>query len=381
MKRKAIILVHGMGRHRAPEKAAAKDGQPAALKPGAFGDEFLAALAENLAPFAAHKGKTLEELGYDLHEINYDAWFDEVRAALAEQGKDMEKAIGALGGKFGLSVPYGLVEKLTSLQAGFDSDKFFYTHWLDVIFYGSLLGAKVRAVAAATIADVVSRYGGANVHLIAHSLGTAVAHDTLHVLYKAQLDDDMKERGVKPLNPITHQLASIWMFANVSRLVNSVTGFANPLASIVRPGDQGCATTFVNVRHKLDPFTWLACFDPANDDSWLPGPLYATAYSNIVTDLVADPNTHSFTQYLRDPHVSVRLARLLLFPKFAGTEQEIADAATARAKESLAGKYAQLEDALENAVRSNEPAGWKDFLVNATAHGRAVLELGGKFPS
>jgi len=372
-KEAAIVVVHGMGVHKAPTAVEPTKTAKGYFKPGEFGQEFIDTSAAIMNAYADYKGASIADY-YDIHEVNYDGWFDEMRTIMANNAKSMSERLGVLSGKFGETIPFGLVERLTSLESQFGGDKFFYTHWLDVIFYASMLGAKVRADAAAVIADAVAQYDASNVHIIAHSLGTAVTHDTLAAMYQG-----IGGKKIKKLDPVTHQLRSVWMFANVSRLVYSVAGYANPLKSVVRPGDGGCATTFVNVRHELDPFTWLAQFNPQNDESWIPSPSYSNAYSNIVTQLVVDPNTHSFPQYLQDPLVSATLLKFLLFPDFRGTDAEIAKARADRSDQSLPMMFPKLQDALQNAVKSDTVEGWKTFLENAKLFVEKLKGLGGFF--
>ena len=265
-KDRAIILVHGMGSHTAPTSVEATPSKPAHFKPGSFGQEFIDTSASIMASYEAYQGKSIADF-YDIHEINYDVWFDKMRTTMADNAKMMSDRLETLSNTFGTTGIIGLTQRLTSLEAKFKDDKFFYTHWLDVLFYGTMLGRKVCVAAAAVVADAITQYDAANVHIIAHSLGTAVIHDTLHALYH------------EDLNVVTHEIRSLWMFANVSRLVNTVNRYSDPLGSVVRPGNGGCVSTFFNVRHKLDPFTWLAQFNPENDDSWTSSLSYNLDYT------------------------------------------------------------------------------------------------------
>lgn len=366
MKPKAILLIHGMGQHAAPTDK----------KPGSFGREFIDATTATLQQFPRHKQDKLEN-HFDLHEFNYDAWFDQMRTTMADNATQMSERLEAVGAIYGASVPLNLATQLAGLEEKFGSDKFFYTHWLDVIFYGTMLGAKVRVDAGAEIARLVQLYGAGNVHVIAHSLGTAVAHDTLALLYRA---DSRPDDDVPDLHPINHQLGSVWMFANVSRLVNSVTRLCDPLDSIVRPGPGGCTPAFFNIHHRLDPFTWLARFDPANDGAWVPGNIYSSRYANVTTELLVEMNTHSFPRYLQDPRVIPLLFPFLLGDDFQASFAEVKQVADAYAANSLNGKFTALEQSLKDLANSPaEIADWAEFLKTATTFGQAVQALGGKF--
>ena len=358
----AILLVHGMGNNTPPQ-----DG-----KPGSFGKEFIAATTASLQQFKKHAGESLSNY-VDIHEFNYNVWFDQMRTTMANNAKYMTERLAAVSGIYGASVPLDLASKLNGFEAKFGDDSFFYTHCLDVIFYGTMLGAKVRVDAAAKIAELVENYGGANVHVIAHSLGTAVVHDTLHLLYRPEHDPDDK---IADLDIVTHQLGSVWMFANVSRLVNSVSRLSNPLGTVVRPGVGGCTASFFNVRHALDPFTWLAQFNPPNNGSWISESAYTMSYRSIVTDLIIEANTHSFPQYLSDPHTVERLIPFILGTKFQGTLAEFAKLTSACSAKSLNGAYAALDDALKGALQTPDSiSGWMDFLNTAKKFEEAVKHI------
>jgi hypothetical protein len=347
MGKPAILLVHGMGKHAAP-----KDG-----KPGSFGQEFEATTA-TLQQFAAHKAKTDKlENYFDIHEFNFDQWFDERRKEMAKNAAEINAKLPAIGAKFGPSIAMDLAKRLNGIEAKFGDDSFFYTHWLDVIFYAMMLGEKIRVDLGVKITELVEKYEGNRVHIVAHSLGTAVVHDTLALLYGTA--DGQAAR----LDTNKNKLASIWMFANVSRLVNLVTKRTDPMNSAVRPGPGGCTAVFYNVRHRLDPFTWVAEFQPPDDGSWVTKPVFADSYERIETKLIVEANTHSFPQYLRDPLVAPMLLRHLLELNYLGTAaEETAYAATEEAKglKALAEKLKPATDRLENQLK-NLPSGVPDF--------------------
>lgn len=352
MTKPALLLLHGMGKFSAPSKD--KEGN---LTRGSFGNEFIKASTESLQRYKKHKSETLEDY-VDIYEFNYDAWFDKMREEMANRAKGMRDRLSAISGNYGVTFATDLVGQLTNLEADFGNEDFFHTHCLDVIFYTTMLGAKVRVDAGKRIAELVQQYGQGNVHIMAHSLGTAVLHDTLHLLYRPESDPEDK---IPYLNLTNHKLGSIWMVANVSRLVNSFTRLADPLKSVVKPGDDGCTNVFYNIRHEMDPFTWLSRFDPVNNGSWISETLYARAYNNIVTNLVVDGNTHSFTQYLQDPKVAETFLGRMIPPFKTVTLKEMDAVSHEYSKKSINGAYAMLEDSFHN-LKVKEITSWRDFL-------------------
>jgi hypothetical protein len=359
----ALLLIHGMGKFTAPGKDASGE-----LTRGNFGEEFIKAATESLQRYKKYKTNKIDEY-VDIHEFNYDAWFDKMRMAMADRAKGMKDRLDAVGVAYGITFPLDLVGKLTSLEADFGDDDSFHTHWLDVIFYTTLLGAKVRVDAGQQIAKLVRDYGRGNVHIMAHSLGTAVLHDTLHLLYRPESDP---EDEIPDLHPTNHKLGSVWMIANVSRLVNSFTRLADPLKSVVRPGDDGCTSYFCNVRHQLDPFTWYSRFDPANNGAWVPESIYISAYKNVVTELVIEANTHSFTQYLHDPAVAEPL--LFRLTPFDVAVTEMDEVSKEYSKKSINGAATVLEDAFHK-LEMKDIGSWQEFIRAGEALNEAIKRI------
>lgn len=391
MKDKAILLIHGMGSHpkpaakkgesAKPPKVTAGAEKPAVTKPAAetpepFTDQFLNATTATLQRFPQHAADTFEDY-VDVHELNYDEWFDVMRKQMADTAKDMKERLAAVNASYQASIPLEFASTLTGLEAKFGQEKFFNTHWLDVVFYGTMLGAKIRVDVAAKVSELVESYGGGNVHIIAHSLGTAVLHDTLHLLYRREHDPD---DAIPDLNLVDHNLGSVWMVANVSRMVNSVTRFCDPLGSVVKPGEGGCTGGFYNIRHALDPFTWLAQFNPKNNGAWITEEAFNAHYRSIVTELIVEANTHSFTQYLQDPKVVERMFPLLLGAEFNATLEEFMEVANDYIGGSLNGAYAALEDSLKTALKTPDSIGsWMDFMDTAKKFEDAVTLIREKF--
>lgn len=361
MKDKAILLFHGMGTHLGPSGG----------ELGSFAKEFNTGVNGYLNLFENHSKDTIGS-HVDIHEFNYSDWLDTVRKEMADKAKGMKDRLGAIGVAYDVSVPIDLAGKLVSFEAKFGGDDFFYTHWLDVIFYASMLGSAIRTKAGLKIAELVERYGPGNVHIIAHSLGTAVAHDTIDRLYRPEFDPN---DGIPDLDPLANRLGSIWMFASVSGLVNSITKFSDPYKSIVKPGDDGCANSFVNVRHELDPFTWIAKFDPKNDGAWVDTSTFTNFYKEISTNLVVDGNTHSIVQYLQDPSVAeVLLYRFIKPLKVPVTEYDVVK--NQYTQKTINGAYAALAESLKLLSR-NDIATWNDFLDSA----KALKDIAGKIKS
>lgn len=348
MKSKALLLVHGMGSHTPPSTEAR----------GSFGKQVIDTCNLALKLYPKHKGKGIEDY-VDIVEFNYNAWFDEVRKHMKKKADSVGDRLSGIAAHYKVTFPIGLVGELASLESKFGDNEFFYTHWLDVIFYSTILGAKVRVDAGKEVAKLVRDYGAGNVHVLAHSLGTAVLHDTLSLLYRPETD---LANEIPDLDVTNHKLASVWMVANVSRLINAATKLAEPLTSVVRPGNEGCSIVFNSVRHKLDPFTWISRFSPQNNGKWISEYAYDAYYLDIVNSLVTNADTHKITQYLEDPNVCEALFSQLF--KFNASVTDLERARDRYRKKAIQGAYALLEAEFSD-LKIKDFESWKEFLTAA----------------
>ncbi|WP_196140846.1 alpha/beta hydrolase [Aliikangiella sp. G2MR2-5] len=307
-----VVLIHGMGVHTAPK--------PAANERGSFGKECIDTFNKAFQMYSSLKSHKIEDK-VNFIEIHYDHIFDKIRKEMAENGQkisDLLQGAGAIA-----NVP-GLVTKVVQFEASLNDDDFFYTHWLDVILYKLYFGEFVRVHVAEKLGEIISKNSTQKIHILAHSLGTAVIHDTLSKLYnEGYADND----DIPDLSPITHKLSSLWQIANVSRLANSVLPVADPYKSLVKPGSQGVTETMMNIHHKLDPFTLPKSFSRTDNGKWVPSNVFKSKYLDIETSVITQLNTHSITQYLHDPAVHLYLFRALgiKVPPKAQRDKAIAD--------------------------------------------------------
>ncbi|HEY5603367.1 MAG TPA: hypothetical protein VIM41_09675 [Gammaproteobacteria bacterium] len=272
-----ILLVHGMGVH----------------PPGEITATFKKALKDRINCFDMDFDLDQADCGFE--EYNYSVLFDEVRQQFAENAAARQAGFNFLaGGGFAAE----LIQELTALEAKFNNDEFLYTHWLDVLLYGTTyFGARIRAQLAAQYNDLVAQHGAGNIHVICHSLGTAVVHDTFAQLYRhgANIFD-----GIPDYVPGNFNCKTLWTFANVSRLVNLLNSLDDPGQSTVAPGANGCADFFYNVRHKLDPFTWFKQYKREMDE-----------LRHIENEVVRNINTHDFYEYVTAPVVARRILLMI----------------------------------------------------------------------
>jgi hypothetical protein len=324
--------------------------------PGDFRKQFITAANAAMRRYRGFEKKKLENLVI-VEEINYDRFFDDARGRMARRSEPVYQRLGQLVSLSGRGA--GLVLRLANIERKLGRDEFLYTHLLDVILYTTLLGARVRLEVGRRLGRIIADYPTRKIHVVAHSLGTAVVHDTLDLLYRENADFSDSIPG---LDVVTHRLSSVWMIANVSRLMGSVTGQKHPYASVVRPGPGGCTNLLVNARHELDVFTWFRRFDPPDDETWISREHFSRSYVSIETSVVREPNIHDFAAYIEDPLVSVPLLRRLV--RLSPDKAELDAVAEQHRRSGIPGASDALREAFQ-AIRVSDRATLLDLALAA----------------
>lgn len=277
MAKQVIILVHGMGTH--PK--------------GNITKVFKKALADRATSFEVNDDSFLKNVDYK--EFNYSEYFDLIRQQFADNAQARQKGFKFLTGK---GFEEKLLKQLTQFEANFGKDEFFYTHWLDVILYSTMyFGEKLRVDLIKEFEKLRKKYNHKNMHIVCHSLGSALVHDALAKYYRRDSDPFDNIPDLKTGN---FNIASLWTFANVSRLVNLLNGLEDPNHSTVVTGSEGCTDNFINIRHKYDPFTWFKTYDRRMDDKL-----------TLTHSVIRKENTHDFYEYVTEPNVARSLLSFL----------------------------------------------------------------------
>jgi hypothetical protein len=321
--KKHLVVVHGMGVHTE----------------ASFKDEVTLALNKALNSYSSQATAKIEDF-VDIIPVAYDSVFQQFRQNRAGSAEPLLKQLEGIGGA---GLIGGLAQEIARIETDLGGDDFFDTHWFDVLLYRvTMLNEKIRLQVAAKIVDSILAVGGSNVHVLAHSLGTAVVHDTLAKAYGP--DNLVNDQGrALNLNPSTHRLGGIHLVANVSRVLQT---FIKIGSSIVRPGKLGCVSTFFEYRHKLDPITRVRPFTPTDNGAWVPHNVFAANYALIEPTAVTQANVHDLGHYLAIPAVHQRLFSMLMafVPKKA--EKEAAEQKFFAT--TVQGKAAALQSAFEN---------------------------------
>lgn len=341
-----LIITHGMGTHTEES----------------FKKEVVDSIMSAYNEYPSFKSKKIEDV-IDIECVEYDSILTEHREKMAEDASNIFEVLSGIPGQ-------GNIEKLTTMLTGYATklgdNKFFNTHLFDVLLYRfTVLGELCRIKLGLKIIKEVGDRGGPFVHVLGHSLGTSVMHDTLATCYsKGYMDNCV----VKSLSPKYHRLSSVHMVANVSRILES---FAHVDNSIVNPGE-GCTNYYREYRHKFDPFTWVKPFDPTEVHPWVP-----LEYRLVQTKRISQFNTHDVAHYIQNPLVHREMIRF--FDKaFKPSKNERHHADKEFKDKTVLGKYKQVAQKAED-INFSDPNSLLAFYKSASAFKKMIEAMGGKF--
>lgn len=284
-------------------------------------------------------------------EICYNDKFDDRRSTWREQAS----AVLAVCGQHGMDG--GAAQLLAQYASEADKDNFLTTHVLDIVLYRFIpqLAEQVRtAVQKQILACLTAQPQDETVtwSIIAHSMGTAVAHDTLRAMYTQQ-----SAAGLLP--PSVTRPKVLAMFANVSRLL---AGEIDVYTSGVCPGSQpgkGVCDVYLNACHRWDPIPVPRRFKPK--DGW-PDTQTRSAgrYVGVLNSAITQRNVHDFTHYLHDPKVHIPLFRALTWNGVIDDDR-LKSACDEYEAATPVGRFNSWVEELK-AMWPDENAGWRDVI-------------------
>src|SRR3569832_212360 len=270
MAKHIVFLVHGMGDTR----------------PG-WSQDIQLLIRARYASYAQLNLLCPFDNNFQFCEINYNDKFDDRRRAWSENAQAVLKLLAQQG------LDAGAIDLLTSYAAETGKDKFLTTHVLDVQLYRFIphIGEQIRTSVQLQILQALTAQAEnetINWSVITHSLGTAVAHDTLHAMYRG---------GTLP--PSITRPRVVAMIANVSRILQTD---ADVYAAGGGPGGEaakGICDYFLNVRHRWDPIPVPRAFQPVAD--WPDDTTHrANRFLNLLVTPIEQKNVHDFAHYLKN---------------------------------------------------------------------------------
>jgi hypothetical protein len=259
--------------------------------------------------------------GLQFVEVNYNDIFEKWRTQWRE---DAEKAAGAAQ-KLGMES--GVASALLKLAKAPGGTSFFQTHLLDVALFHSFdfVSQEVQQHVRRQILAAVKPAGEnqlATWSVVAHSLGSAVAAETLHGMFTHTVD------GGPPLGDALKPQC-VAMVANTSRLLWNKGAEIYDAHTRPGPHDDGWACWhYMDLRHALDPIPKARPFHPP-PARWLPpNAPAAMAYTHVTLDEadVQHVNVHALQHHLGHPDIHVPLLTTLIQQPLAVSPQEHAKA-------------------------------------------------------
>lgn len=350
-----IILVHGMGSHT--EDSIKK--------------EFTQACEQAFKLYPELIDKKLDSY-VTVEAIGYNDIFDQHRNQMANRNQKIQDRLNGLGGL--VNYPLGkLINNITKIETSLADDSFFNTHWLDVFFYRyTTLGENVRIKLGKKILEVLRNEQSQHVHVLGHSLGTAVVHDTLAKLYSANYIPG----ETKFLSTARDKLGSVHMVANTSRVLES---FVSVDESSVKPGPGGCCSDYFEYRHVLDPITWPKPFTPTDNNDWISHDSFRYKRYELIqpTSITNEHgNTHSLAHYLYNPLVHLPIFDIVF--DIGLSDIQLEKGHNAYIANALSGVAQQLEDAIGN-LRVHNQNTVESVILAAQKLKDYVEALGGQY--
>ncbi len=242
-----------------------------------------------------------------------------------------------------------------------DDPGFAWTHAADVLIYRwmSTLRTTIDVAVATQILAKLANMGATKWSILAHSLGTSVVHNVLHMLYTNGTTTQ------PPLKAIETRPQVVAMIANVSRVLQRPG--AKVFETGVRPGQASTGalcSTYLNARHRWDPFVYPQPFAP---DLWpTPGTFANNAYQHLQpAHLHFEKDelfkVHDLDHYVRNPRVHVPLFRAL-FGSALIPENEFLDAKSSFDSSVVSGSIEATRSKLESMLPA-QSTNWQILLT------------------
>lgn len=347
MAKDIVFVLHGIGKH---------DKDWLSESTGA-----VHALKESARQYAFFENNSLDNF-VEFVPILYDDVFQRIISSWSTKAKGLTNSIPVMP---------ALPTEVLSFVDELDEDDWEKTFAADVVLYWGfrLFQQRVSLRVIKQIVDkvaAITEAGGEkpDYHVLAHSLGTAVAHDALHHLgteawfdslsarFVAENDEEAREEQQTILtvleqikenfgtsNPFAPQLfsfESITMLSNTSGLIHANEG---PATSIVRPGtatEHGAyARTYVNANHVADPVSIATRFKPPPDWDFAGGFSDVGSTHFLPNDEIGDIKDvgawiHSAAHYIAHPALHLRLLAMYVNPYRPTADDRSAVASFAR---------------------------------------------------
>lgn len=287
-----LFVIHGMGVHNDPET----DDDAQHHWCDTVRDK-IDEVASHYQGFGRNGNRFSEQV--EVVPITYDKPFRELLAKWNKQAAEVQSTIIEERVRHAPNIVGWLAQVDGQVQ-----QEFFWSHVVDVLLYEFFdnIAKQIRLLVIDQILDAISEARAADpvvrIQFLAHSLGTAVLHDSLSLLSTQSRAPDLEGPGFR--------FSSVFMLANVGRVLEDNVDELRVYKSVVCPpqrdGRPNYFNYYWNIRHSLDPIPAFRPFGPVN---WAP-----EYYSDICIDHISNVNIHGYTHYLDHPDVHIPLIKM-----------------------------------------------------------------------
>lgn len=327
MAKNIVFVIHGIGEYQDGWMEKESSAVPALRK------------AATEYPF--FEGKSLDSY-VDFVPVLYDDVYERILKHWSDLGEGLKNSIPVM--------PVFADKAVNALQGASDN-KWWLKTGADVLLYWGFKLFQQRIILR-VISQITKKVAGTitqgnerpGYHILAHSMGTAVAHDALHhlgteswlsALKNAPMDDDdgevaksqrsqlldtlelLREHfGVSnPFDPALFNFESVTMISNVSALIH---GVESPYTSIVQPGSATSHDAFtrqyLNVNHDFDPISQISNFQMPSGWTMRGG---VDIHLNHLVDIQKPLAIHDAAHYIAHPNLHLRLLQSYVDPYIA----------------------------------------------------------------
>jgi hypothetical protein len=351
MAKHVIFLVHGVGKQ----------------DPDTWSDSVQAQIRALYSAYDIAKTCPFDDF-FEFQPVSYDDRFEKIRKRWRN---DSSAVLGELK-KQGLDS--GALKAATNLAGAPAGDDVFGAFAMDVVFYKFLppVAEAIRTQVASTLLKRVFDTDSGEIRdwsIVAHSLGTAVTHDTLHALYTSKVQG-------KTFAGLT-KARVLMMLANVSRLLEEDD--VDVYRSQCRPGAgaaEGVCRYFINAIHEWDPIPSPKQFRPLDDWPTLKARQQGR-FIPVSINAFQQKNIHAFTHYLANPRVHVPFFQRLF--QFDTPEQVISESEALKVRMHFEastpfGAFEKLQKSLKG-LQLTESATWKQVITTYNGFSETLKEF------
>lgn len=341
MAKHVIFLVHGMGPFTEGWSASTKDQ-----------------LKNLYSTYKVAKTLPFDSL-FRFEEITYNTLFDKIRKRWKTDTEAVLKQLKADG------IEKGVTTAITKASAALGTEDFLSTHVLDVVLYKfTAVREAIKTLVSNRIFNTLLKDPSGDLprwSIIAHSLGTAVTHDSLHALFTQTIG------GGNQMLLGTTKADVLMMMANVSRVLEEDS--VDVYLSATRPGarpEAGVCRYFINAKHEWDPIPRVKEFRPLDD--W---PDVETRQEKrfvpVKINAIQSKDVHAMSHYLSNPKVHVEFFRRIIPAMELISDEEFAKASSLFEAATPFGQFEALQDQLKELQDPTETGTLADVVKNAIA--------------